>query len=221
MVPVDVVISEYVRSYNSGEGDPEKIYRESIQTLSDLDLQKISDGDLNKIVKRFLYRWGKMGRILGQVKFRNWETKLAQVISGNAFLLRRYAIKELTEANLALEKQHIKKLYGAFKKIVGQVAATKCLHILCPKFFPMWDTNIAHASRKERAKKELNDYSGEVFSNEDYFQFIEQIRDFIISHSDLLSKLAKEYHKTRVKIVDEVLWLATRRPLYLILKKDM
>lgn len=81
----------------------------------------------------------------------------------------------------------------------------------------MWDTAIAQAARKERLDKGRGAVAARDFSAEDYYQFVEQVQSFIISHSILLSQLVAEYKKTKVKIVDEVFWWATHRPLCLIL----
>jgi hypothetical protein len=76
----------------------------------------------------------------------------------------------------------------------------------------MWDTAIAGAARKERNASGI-----EEFSTEDYCQFVAQIRDFIVRNSVLILPLSERYNKTKVKIVDEVFWGATQRPLCLIL----
>jgi len=36
-------------------------------------------------------------------------------------------------------------LFGDLEKIVGPVGAAKCLHLLAPRFFPLWDREIATA----------------------------------------------------------------------------
>lgn len=207
----DTIIREYVNRCNSGEV-PEDIYRTSVQAARRLNLQNVSKEDIEQVVQPFLYKWGRMGRVLGRAKFVNWKENLINAVSRNVSLLQRYATIDLTDADLAIERQHIEKLYKSFRDAVGQVAATKCLHLFCPGFFPMWDTAIAGTVRKERNASSL-----EEFSTEDFCQFVEQIRSFIIGNSVLISLLAEKYGKTKVKIVDEVFWWATQRPLCLIL----
>lgn len=156
-----------------------------------------------------------MGRALGpRGKFPNWKENLANAVSRNASLLQRYATLDLTDANLDSEREHIEALYKSFRDAVGQVAATKCLHLFCPGFFPMWDTAIVGAARKER-----NENVQKEFLPEDYCQFVKQVKRFIVdvNNLDLISSLAKKYGKTKVKIVDEIFWWATKRPLCLIL----
>lgn len=216
MVLADSVVWEYVERYNAHD-DADKAYSASVQGARDLVRRNAWEEDVERIVKPFLYKWGRMGRVLGKSEFKGWEAKLAKTVSSNAPLLRRYTTAELAEADLRLEKLHIEELYGSFRAVVGPVAATKVLHLFCPGFFPMWDTAIAQAARKERLDKGRGAVAARDFSAEDYYQFFEQVQSFIISHSILLSQLVAEYKKTKVKIVDEVFWWATQRPLCLIL----
>ncbi len=37
------------------------------------------------------------------------------------------------------------RLFGSFEEILGPVGAAKCLHLLAPRFFPLWDRAIAKA----------------------------------------------------------------------------
>src|SRR5262249_33157152 len=41
----------------------------------------------------------------------------------------------------------IEKLFNDFDLAVGPVGAAKCLHLLAPRFFPLWDRAIASAYR--------------------------------------------------------------------------
>lgn len=208
---MDIIIREFVNRYHLGEV-PENIYRNSVQAVRKLDYQNISKEDIKRVIQPFLYKWGRMGRVLGRAKFANWRENLANAVSIRASLLQKFAKIDLADLDLALERQHIEKLYESFREAVGPVAATKCLHLFCPGLFPMWDTAIAGAARKERNASGI-----EEFSTEDYCQFVAQIRDFIARNSVLILPLSERYDKTKVKIVDEVFWGATQRPLCLIL----
>jgi len=39
----------------------------------------------------------------------------------------------------------VQELFGAFEQLLGPDAAAKCLHLLAPLFFPLWDHAIARA----------------------------------------------------------------------------
>jgi len=38
----------------------------------------------------------------------------------------------------------VSQLFAAFEGVLGPVGAAKCLHLLAPRFFPLWDRPIAH-----------------------------------------------------------------------------
>lgn len=43
------------------------------------------------------------------------------------------------------DKSKVGRLFKAFEEILGPVGAAKCLHLLAPRFFPLWDRAIADA----------------------------------------------------------------------------
>lgn len=43
------------------------------------------------------------------------------------------------------EESEVKHVFKAFEEILGPVGAAKCLHLLAPRFFPLWDRAIAEA----------------------------------------------------------------------------
>jgi hypothetical protein len=45
------------------------------------------------------------------------------------------------------DKAVVSHLFQAFEKVLGPVGAAKALHLLAPRFFPLWDRSIAAAYR--------------------------------------------------------------------------
>jgi hypothetical protein len=43
------------------------------------------------------------------------------------------------------DKSKVRHIFDAFEKVLYPVGATKCLHLLAPHFFPLWDRAIAKA----------------------------------------------------------------------------
>lgn len=43
------------------------------------------------------------------------------------------------------DEQEVVRLFMDFESVLGPVGAAKCLHLLAPKFFPLWDRAIANA----------------------------------------------------------------------------
>ena len=49
-----------------------------------IDLANITEITVEDIVKSFLYVWGRMGRVLGQINFLGWQAKVAEIIKSNS-----------------------------------------------------------------------------------------------------------------------------------------
>lgn len=55
--------------------------------------------------------------------------------------LRQRSIEEFSPE----DAQEIGHLFNEFDEVLGPVGAAKCLHLLAPRFFPLWDNAIAKA----------------------------------------------------------------------------
>jgi hypothetical protein len=100
------------------------------------------------------------------------------------------------------------RCYESLEEAVkSPIAAVKVLHLICPDFFPLWDSRI-----REAVIAELADRSGDRYSVFAYYCFMQAIQDFVTKYDEVLSELAEQYRKGKLKIVDEALW-ASRRPL--------
>jgi len=52
---------------------------------------------------------------------------------------RRRQIDTLSEE----EGEAVRAVFARFEPLLGRVGTAKCLHLIAPTFFPLWDTNIA------------------------------------------------------------------------------
>jgi hypothetical protein len=43
------------------------------------------------------------------------------------------------------DESEVVRVFKAFEEVLGPVGAAKCLHLLAPRFFPLWDRSIADA----------------------------------------------------------------------------
>jgi hypothetical protein len=43
------------------------------------------------------------------------------------------------------DESEVVRVFKAFEEVLGPVGAAKCLHLLAPRFFPLWDRAIADA----------------------------------------------------------------------------
>jgi len=56
------------------------------------------------------------------------------------------SLRDRAVADLQPDQTHaIKSLFHKFEIVLGPVGAAKCLHLLAPRFFPLWDRAIAEA----------------------------------------------------------------------------
>jgi len=218
---IERIIEEYVKRFEQAYAG-HSTYTQRLQEMAEIRLADITQEDVQRVIRRFLYQWGRMGRVLGQGNFRDWESDVAELVRAKCEKLEDFKQRDLTDSHLNVSKFEldVKKLYDCFKHIVGPVAATKVLHLICPNFFPMWDNDIARAVRSEIQRRgERNDII-EDFSAADYYRFVGQVLNFIKKYETALSDLAALYEKGKLKILDEFLWWATHRPLSLFFWKN-
>lgn len=188
----------------------EAVYNECLELIKIADLR--DSIKLKDTIKTFLYRWGRMGRVLGRDHFINWETKLLLKIKMNRKALEELRSKDLSIAYLDRYESIIKNCYASFRDVVGPIAAAKVLHLICPNFFPLWDNSIATAIRNERKGRK-----DDRFSPEDFFKFMKDVQNFANKYEGVLCELVSEYKKGKLRILDEFFWWMTQRPLSLFM----
>jgi len=221
MKEAEQLIKEYVRR-NNKEYKENLTYKDCVEDMSKIDLQSITEQDVDQVMKRFLIEWGRMQRVLGEERAPQWENKAANQIRANSQKLNDFKMKDLSNVELSNFESDIKDFFESFKKALGGtwVGAAKVLHLICPNFFPPWDNNIIRAISEEIKRKYEIKLKVEKSSGEDYYRFMQEIQDFIRKHEGLLSDLAREHKKSKVKIVDDFLWYATTRPLFIWFRRE-
>ena len=100
--------------------------------------------------------WPRVAEALGVV-LKTWNKNLYHyVVTFNekhladiASLIKRHASTILSFRQRSIETYSetdepiVVNLFQDFEKVVRRVGAAKCLHLLAPSFFPLWDTKIA------------------------------------------------------------------------------
>jgi len=209
------LIEEYVKRFEQKYSDS-SIYNGSLGSMAKIDLKGITEGEVCKVIKPFLYEWGRMGRVLGRIEYLNWKSNLASAIMSNCQRLKGFSTKDLAGVKIGRLGPDIMGCYEPFKGAVGQIAAAKVLHLICPNFFPLWDNSIAEAVRNEIGDKSKLNEKVEKFSGRDYVRFMEKIQELISKYEKLLSYLASQHKKGKLKILDECLWWAAHMPASLL-----
>jgi len=185
------------------------IYDRSLEIVKNTDLRNANNLNLESIIQDFLYRWGSMGRVLGREKFEHWEPALIKQIRVCSADLEELRKKDLLHENLDRYRSVIMKLYDSFRaKVDSPIAVVKILHLICPDFFPLWDNSIANGVRAERK----TDTKEKNFTAGDYYEFMKDLQAFGKKYEGTLSDLARQYKKTKLKILDEFLLWTVRNP---------
>ena len=197
--PIEKEIVGFIERHEEVWGYSEKIlYDRCIKDMKKVRLCEIGEKDVNGPVKTFLINWGQMGIVLKRENKKGWEKNLTYKLREICKELEKFRKLKLEDTNLSNHEDDIKKCYREIRSVVGPTAATKVLHLLCPEFFPMWDTKIR---RDVRIRGD----------EEGYYKYMEEIQEFVKRYNELLSSLSNKYKQSKLRIVDRYMWFATRR----------
>jgi hypothetical protein len=221
------VIIGYIQNCQEIYSKGHYLYKEYLTKMERIDLSRFDEQDVEIVLKPFLYKWGRMGRVLGGEKYKGWETDIVEPIRSNSNKLDGLRAVSFHPTSFTNLREDIIKFYESLKAIVDRVAATKTMHIICPNFFPLWDNDIARAVRSELSKflagTDNTELAGMIvekideFSGRDYYRFMLCAQDFIERYKTTFLNLAETHGKSVVKILDDFFWMIARRPLSLFL----
>ena len=117
-------------------------YRAAIE-LVDLAIQGKTTLSLAEALAVLLQTWNK-----AYYRYKVFDTRhfadiehLLDSHSSELLSFRKRSIENYCEE----DKMKIKKIFEDFEKVLGPVGTSKCLHLLAPYFFPLWDRAIARA----------------------------------------------------------------------------
>jgi Fe-S-cluster formation regulator IscX/YfhJ len=220
MIDINEMIREHVKQLNNEYSSGHSKYNGYVKDMSKIGLKTITEKEIEESIKPFLYKWGKMGRVLGRSEFHDWRNNLAKQIRSTYAKLEEFRTKDLSAINLSEFEDDIKRCYESFKEAVGPIAAAKVLHLISPNFFPLWDNPIAKAFKQESKVKDTKEKDDDRLSGQDYYRFMQQVQIFVKKHEKIIYALSNQYGRCHLKIVDECFLCAVRRPLYLLLQKE-
>lgn len=72
---------------------------------------------------------------------------IEELLTTHASALAKYRRAIIENLDLKEEQPCITELFTAFERVLGPVGAAKALHLLAPRFFPLWDRQIAEGYR--------------------------------------------------------------------------
>lgn len=175
------------------------IYSQCVKDLEKIDLENITEKDVQGPIRTFLLNWGIMGRTLSGNKYKGWDSNLCSTLQQIGSKLQKFRTRKLEYAKLDQYENEIREYYDKINRIsgLGATAVSKILHVTCPYFFPLSDQSI-------RKKLEVRE------SSKDYFKFMKKNQELLKKYEQLISDLSIEFRKPKLKILDEVLYKITR-----------
>ena len=135
------------------ESEPRDLFYRAATELVGLALQEETSLSLTEALAVLLQTWNR-----AFYRFTPFDSRhladLEHVVTTNQqelASLRERCIEGFSDEDATARE----RLFGDFEKVLGPVGASKALHLLAPRFFPLWDRAIAKAyglALRERGK---------------------------------------------------------------------
>ncbi|KPL87110.1 hypothetical protein [Ardenticatena maritima] len=129
------------RSFEANE--PRDLFYRAATELVSLALEGRTSLSVAEALAVLLQTWNKMF-----YQYRKFDSQhfadIERLISDHYSLLLTFRQRSIEDFNQEDEGK-IRSVFKAFEVILGPVGAAKCLHLLAPHFFPLWDRAIAKA----------------------------------------------------------------------------
>ena len=213
---IDHDIVGYVRSFEAKSTAISGVssYDKYVRDMAAVNLKNITPSQVANIIDPYLVKWGWMSRSLHRDDRRGWEDVLTLQIQSHESFLNEARTLELAEEDLQSYRWIIEACFGSFRSAIGPISAAKTLHLIAPAYFPPWDTEIAEiAHRFPRSAMGL--VSGTRRSSQAYYGYMQQIQHFLQTYQHAWVRLANQFQRTNVKMIDAYLWQNKRRDAWL------
>lgn len=178
-----------------------KLYLMCIEEIGKIDLESVNEIDVERIIGTFLIMWGQMARVLKK----NWERELANVLRKIAAKLDNVKKLDLIISDNELNGfvDDIRYCYDEIRDVIGPTSTSKVLHIISPRFFPLWDSKI----RKMEMYKIYNP------DGKGYIKFMLKIRELWFKDNETIKKLYElktRYGISELRLIDIYNWNKSR-----------
>lgn len=123
--------------------EPRDLFYRAATELVSLALEGKTSLSVAEALAVLLQTWNKMF-----YQYRRFDDQhfadIEQLISEHYSILIAFRQRSIEEFDRE-DGNEVKRIFQAFEEILGPVGAAKCLHLLAPRFFPLWDRAIAAA----------------------------------------------------------------------------
>lgn len=123
--------------------EPRDLFYRAATELVSLALEDRTSLSVAEALAVLLQTWNRMFYRYKRFDERHF-AEIERLITDNYSKLvafRQRAIESFEKA----DEDEVKHIFKAFERVLGPVGAAKCLHLLAPRFFPIWDRAIAEA----------------------------------------------------------------------------
>lgn len=140
-VPTVQDIQKARQVFNKNE--PRDIFYRAATELIDRAWHGDSSLNVSEALALLLQTWNKAFYTYQPFNSTHFK-EIEELVASYHSVLKEYRDRSIESFSKEDEKI-INKVFGAFEQILGPVGAAKCLHLLAPRFFPLWDRAIAAA----------------------------------------------------------------------------
>jgi len=199
----DEFSSKVVR-YEKKYGILEFEYRDAFAKFQAEELRNFNKDYLVSILNQYLFKWGKMARVLG---FKGCETLGSKLIQMDS-QLKDFKQESLSTIDLTEKAEEITVIYdeimntrwksdrGRIKR-VGPTSTSKALHLVAPNSFMLWD-------------RAIRNYYGFNDNGIEYTRFLMTMQSWLKELKPTIEELQRQYDKPCTKIIDEYNWIKCR-----------
>ncbi len=123
--------------------EPRDLFYRAATELVELALRRATSLTVAEALAVLLQTWNK-----AYYQYRRFDAQHFQsieaVVAENLDALEAFRPRSID--NLSPEDEGpVRTLFSRFERVLGPVGAAKCLHLLAPRFFPLWDRAIAES----------------------------------------------------------------------------
>jgi len=203
-VPDSEEFSKLVELYEREYKDLDSVYIAVLQKFKKRRQSNSDHYNVDSILRSYLLKWGRMGRVLGFKGCKRIRDKLGEM----DFELSKLCKEDLSTTELDTISKKIGNLHDEIMnakwksekgktKRVGPTSASKVLHLTASNLFMMWD-------------RKIRDHYGFKESGEEYVRFLYSMKNWLRQLKPTIERLQNRYNKSCIKIIDEYNWIKCR-----------
>jgi len=132
------------------KNEPRNLFYRIAIELTNLAIEKKTSISVAEALASLLQTWNRP-----YYQYRKFDAQ--HFLEIESLIKRTFPILiKIRNKEIACPRQEIEVLFSDFEEVLGPVGASKCLHLLAPNFFPLWDRAIANRYGLSLQKKGEN-----------------------------------------------------------------